>query len=143
VGKNAILGDPIENTIRAHNGGIDCPSQHQDSDHHNERAKCKPERQRSNQIHCQPADRIVEEIIAYGIGDDHHREKRDTGSEDQAVGKDDEARLFEVFQFGMLNLAVHLRHRLFAAHGQNRMAQANQNANEADGVGERGMTQPP
>ena len=40
---------------------------------------------RPNEIHGQPADGIVEEIVAHRIGNDHHREKRHAGRENQAV----------------------------------------------------------
>ena len=63
-------------------------------------------------------------------------EERDAGGEDQAVNKDDEAGFFQIGQLGMLDLAIDLGHGLFAAHGQDRMSQADENADQPDGVGQ-------
>ena len=44
VGKNAVLGHPIQHSIRAHDGRVDCAGQHQRPDHHDERSERQPER---------------------------------------------------------------------------------------------------
>ena len=51
--------------------------------------------------------------------------------------------LFEVAQLGVLDFAIHLRHRLFAAHRQHGVTEPDQNADESDGVGQRRVLQPP
>ena len=51
--------------------------------------------------------------------------------------KNDEARFFQVAELGMLDLAIDLGHGLFAAHGQHGVTQADQNADQADCVGQR------
>ena len=96
-----------------------------------------PQRQRPDEVHREAADRIVEEGAADRVGNDHHGEERDAGREDQAVDKDDEPSLFEVLQLRMFDLPIDLRHGLFAAHGEHRVAQANQNGDECDGVRQR------
>ena len=95
-----------------------------------------------DQVHRQSANGVIEEILAHRIGDDHHREERHTGGENQAVEKDDESRFFQVPQFRVLDFPVNLGHGLLAAHGQNRVTQANQNADQSDGVWQRRVAQP-
>src|SRR5206468_7116848 len=97
----------------------------------------------SDQRHSQTADRVVVEAAAHRVGDDHYREKCDACGENQAVKKNDGSGFLEVWKFRVLNLPVNLGHGFFAAHGKNRMAQSNQNANETNFVGKRRVTKPP
>src|SRR5262249_62292016 len=62
------------------------------------------------------------------------KEDRWARREDQTVKKNNESRLFEILQLRVLDLAVDLRHRLFAAHREDGVAEANQDADESDRV---------
>ena len=142
MGKNAVLGDPVQDAVRPHDGRVDRSGEHQRADHGNERAERHSNGQWAGQVHRQPADRIVEEVVSDGIWNDHHGKERDACRENQAIHENDEARFFEVTEFRMLNLPVHLGHRLFAAHSQDRVTEANQDAHEPDGIRERRVFQP-
>ena len=61
-----------------------------------------------------------------------HGEEADAAGEQQAVSEDDEARLLEVRQLRRLDLAVDLGQRLLAAHRQDRVAEGDDDADEAD-----------
>ena len=76
------------------------------------------------------------------IRNNHDSEKGNAGGENQAVDKDDEPRLFQVGQFGMLDFAVHLGQRFLAAHGQDGMAQSDQDADQRDGMWQAAEAQP-
>ena len=50
--------------------------------------------------------------------------------------------LLQILQLRMFDFAIHLRHRFFAAHRQHRMAEADQDADESDGVRQPRVAQP-
>ena len=78
------------------------------------------------QTHRQAADQVLEELRPYGVRNDHHREERNQRGEHHAVDENHQRRFFQVRQLGMLDFAIDLRERFFAAHGQHRMPQAHE-----------------
>ncbi len=54
--------------------------------------------------------------------------------EDEAVDGDDDGGALEVPELGVLDLAVDLGERLFAAHGENGVAEGHEDAEEAEQV---------
>src|SRR5207249_12203683 len=96
----------------------------------------------TDEVHCQPADWVVEEIATHRVRDYHHGEKCHTSRENQTVNKNDESCFFQVAELRMFNFPVHLGHGFLATHGENGVAEANQNANQADGVREGIVTEP-
>ena len=95
----------------------------------------------SYQEHGEPADQIIQELVPRGIGNDHHREEGDQRGEHHAVDEDHEAGAFQVLQLGVRDFTIHLRQAFFAAHGQQRMAEAYENRDEGDG-GRHGSAEP-
>ena len=55
--------------------------------------------------------------------------------EDEAVNRDDDRGALQVLELGMGEFPVDLRQRLFAAHGQNGVAEGNQNAEQSELLG--------
>ena len=66
------------------------------------------------------------------VGDDHHGEEADQRGQQQAVDEDDERSLLEIRQLRALDLPIDLGQGLLAAHGQDRMAEGDQDAEGAD-----------
>ena len=64
------------------------------------------------------------------VRNDHHREERNQRREQHAVNEDHEAGALQILQLGVRDFAVHLGQALFAAHRQQRVAQAHQNGDE-------------
>src|SRR5437016_5771810 len=140
--QNPVLRNSVQHAVRSHNRRIHRPGQHERADDGDEAAEGNPERQRPGQIHCETADGIVLKAGPHGVRNNHHGEERHARREDQAVDENNEARLFEILQFRMLDLAINLRHGLFAAHGENRMTQSDQNSDKTDRVRKRRVLQP-
>src|SRR6266702_6410259 len=63
-------------------------------------------------------------------GNQHGSEQRGPTGEDEAVDRDDNCRALQIFELGMLDLAVNLRQALLAAHGQDRVAECHQNSEQ-------------
>ena len=87
--------------------------------------------ERAGHLHGQAAEQIV---LVFGhaerIVDHHHGQEANGSRQKQAVDEDDERRLFEVWQLGRFDLAVDLGQRLLAAHGENRMSEGDDQAEE-------------
>ena len=66
------------------------------------------------------------------IGDQQHAEEGHRAGEQQAIGKDDEADLLEVLELRRFHLAIDLRERFLAAHGEDRVAKGDDDAESAD-----------
>ena len=76
---------------------------------------------------------------AGGVRNDHHREEGNQRGEEHAVDENHEAGALQVLEFGVGDLAVHLRQALFAAHGQQRVAKTDHDGNRRDGGRERAL----
>ena len=138
--ENAVLGDAVEDAVRAHDGGVDGAGQHQDADHDDESAEGQPQQSAGpTRYMASPPMGLSKKFWRTASGMIMTAKNDTPGGENQAVDENDEAGFFQVAQLGMLDLAIDLRHRLFAAHGQHRVAQADQNADQSDGVGQRGV----
>ena len=62
--------------------------------------------------------------------DEHGGQQRGAAGEDRAVDGDDNGRALQVLQLGMLDLAIDLGQGFLAAHGQNRVTEGHQNAEQ-------------
>ena len=131
IGEHAVLADPIEHGVGADDGGVDCSRQQEESDQNDVALEDQAQGQRSGQVHGDAADEVVEVLRPDVVGHQGVGEERDKGGEDQRVDKDHHARAHEVLVFRVLQLAVDLRKRFLAGHGQNRVAKGNQQANQA------------
>ncbi len=85
-------------------------------------------------MHGQSADQVFLKISPHRIRDDHHRKESDARGENQAVEENDPGGFFQIRKLRVLNFSIHLRHGFFAAHGEHRMSQADQDSDEADSV---------
>jgi hypothetical protein len=81
-------------------------------------------------------------MLALGIGNDHHREERNQRGEQHAVDENHEAGALQVLELGKGDFAIHLGQALLAAHGQQRMAQADQDGDKCD-LGRNRPFEPP
>ena len=142
VGEHSVFGNAIENAVRSHDRGVHRARKNQRANHHDECVENQPRHERPVKTHGQPADQVLEELRPRLVGNDHHREERNQRREDHAVDENDQRRLLEVRQLGMLDFAVHLRQRLLAAHGQHRVAQPDEHCGERDQMRNAGAVQP-
>src|ERR1700759_4356584 len=97
---------------------------------------------RPGEIHGEAADEIFEEALADVVGYDHHGKKRDERREDQAVDEDDHARFFEVGQLWAFDFAIDLGEGFFAAHGEDGVAERDEDRDDTEHVRQAGMGQP-
>src|ERR1700733_5840703 len=134
IREDAIFRDAIQNAVGTDNRGVHGPGENQRADHHHKHMEAQSHRKTSHQVHCQAANQILGEIPAHAVRNNHHREERNQRSEHQAVNKYHQPSFLQVLELGMLDLPVNLREGFFAAHRQHRMAQADENNNQRDGV---------
>ena len=92
----------------------------------------RPRRARCTFMARPPIRLSAYSLHAHVVGDEQHGQEADAAGQHQAVDEDDEGRLLEVRQLGRLDLAVDLGQRLLAAHGQDRMAEGDEDADHAD-----------
>ena len=143
VRENAVFGDAVEDAVRAHDGGVDGAGQHQDADHDHESAERQPQQcSGPTRYIASPPIRLSKKFWRTASGMIMTAKNETPGGENQAVNENDEARFFQVAQLGMLDLAIDLGQGFLAAHGQHGVAEADQNADQSDGVGQRGVLQP-
>ena len=74
--------------------------------------------------------------IAHGVRDNHHEKQRREPGKHEAVNRDDDRGTLQVLKLGMGKFTVYLSKRLFAAHGQNGVAEGDQNSEQAELSGE-------
>src|SRR5229473_4095495 len=142
VGKNAVFGNSVEHPVGTYDRGIYSARENQRAHHDNEAVEEESYQERPLKIHGQAADQIFQIALANTVRDDHHREKRDQRSKDQTVNENDQAGLFQIRKFGMLDFAVDLRERLFAAHGEDRMAKSNEDGDDSGEMSEMHSVEP-
>ena len=140
--ENTILRNAVQNAVGANDRGVDSASEDQSAHNDNKAMEDQAEDERSLEVHGEAADKVLEEILALLIGDDHHREERNERGEDQAIDEDDQAGLLEVRELRMLDFAVDLGQGFFAAHGEDRVAEAYKDGNEPGEVCEMHAVEP-
>src|SRR5947199_4503461 len=101
--ENSVLRDPVQHTVRSDDRRVDRTGKHQSPNYGDESTEGNAQPQRSDEIHCKAADRIVVEIVPDVIRNDHHGKKCNAGGEDHAVQKDDKAGFFEVTKLWVLD----------------------------------------
>src|ERR1700722_357779 len=141
AGQHPIFRHAIQDTVGANNGSILRSRQNQHAHQHNEPMKQQLQTGRPHQIHRDAADQVGKIIRPYAIRNNHYGEERNERSEQQAVDKNHQPGLFQVLQLGMFDFTIHLRQCLFAAHGQYRMPEADEQNDPCD-VGENSSVQP-
>ena len=104
--------------------------------------KSQAQGERADQVHGQAADQVVQELGPRGIGDDHPREKGDQRGEEHAVDEDHPAGAFQVLELGMGDFAVDLGQGFEAAHGEQRVAEADHDGDGGDGGATVPLSQP-
>src|SRR5579872_950005 len=92
----------------------------------------QPQTLRPGEIHGDAADQVGEILRPNLVGDDHYREERNQRGKKKAVNENDEAGFFEILELGMLDFAIHLRQRLFAAHGKHGVAESDENDDRSE-----------
>ena len=102
----------------------------------------QPRPDRALQAHGQAADQVFEEALAHIVGNDHHREKRNERGEHQAVDENDQAGFAQVLELGAFDFAIHLGERFFSAHGQDGMAERDEDGDDAEHVWEAAVREP-
>src|SRR5271163_2031165 len=130
--EDAIFGNTIENPIGTDDGGIDGAGENQGADDNHEAMKNQTEKERPLEIHGQAADEVFEKTLPNVIGDDHDGKEGDHRGKDQAVNKNYHARFFKIGELGTLDLAIDLGKGLLAAHGQNGMAESDEDGDDAE-----------
>ena len=70
--------------------------------------------------------------VRWHVGDEHGSQQRGAAGEDEAVDGDDDGRALQVLELGMLDFAVDLGQALFAAHGQDGVAEGHEDAEQAE-----------
>src|SRR2546430_16610295 len=118
------------------------PGENKDTDKKKKKIKNVSCGEGADKLDGHPADKIVKEARALRVGNDHYREERNQRGKYQAVNKDNEGRFLQVGKLRMLDLTIDLRQGLFAAHGENGVAEGNENPEQSEGVGKLAAAQP-
>ena len=132
--ENAVFGNAIQDTVRAHNGCVDGAGKDHNSDHDDESVEEQFQAGWPNNIHCQAADEIVFEAHSNVVGNNGGGEKGNKRREDEAVNEDDHRGLFEIWQLGVRHFSVDLRERFKPAHSQHGMAERHQDSDDSDSL---------
>ncbi len=112
---------------------LTAPARISEADHDHEAVEQQLRPQRADDVHRQAADEVVGVVLhAHVGGDEQHGQEADAAGQHQAVEEDDEGGLLEVLQLRRLDFAVNLGQRLLAAHGQDRVAEGDEDAEQAD-----------
>ena len=128
--QNSILGNSIQNAIRAHDRSILRAGQNQNAHQDHKSMKCEPGPFRSNQVHGDSANEVAEILGPDFIRNDHHSKKRHQGGEQQAVDENYQTGFFQVLKLGMSDLAIDLGQGFLTAHGQHRVPETHKNDDE-------------
>ena len=132
VGQHAIFGHAVEHAVRADDGRVHRARQNQRAHQHDESVEQQAHGHGADQEHREAADQVVQKLRPRRVRNDHHREERNQRREQQAVDENHEAGALQVLQLGMRDLAVDLRQAFLAAHGQQRVSQADQDRDHGD-----------
>ena len=82
-------------------------------------------------VHGHAGDEVVAvDRDADGVRDDHDGKQGAYAGEDEAVDGDDDGGALEVLELGVLDLAIDLGEGLFAAHGEDGVAEGHENAEQ-------------
>src|SRR5882724_8837913 len=139
VGEDAVFGDAVEDAVGSDDGSVDGAGEDEESDDYDEGAEGEAENVRTDHVHGQASDEVVfVDRDADGVGNEHHREQGSEAGEEEAVDGDDDRGAFEVLELGVGNFAVDLGEGFFAAHGEDGVAEGDEDSEEAeqvDGVG--------
>ena len=130
VGHHAVFGHAVEHAVGTDDRRVHRAGQDQEADDHHEAVQQQGQ-QGPRHVHGQSADEVVlVELHADFIGNQHHGQEGNARREQQAVDEDDEGRLLEVLHLGRFDLAVDLGEGLLAAHGQDRMSEGHEQADQ-------------
>ena len=132
VGHHPVLADTVQDAVGPDDRGVDRAREHQKADDDDERLEEEAQRERAYEVHRDAADEVVEVLRAYRVGDDGVGEEGDERGEQKRVDEDDHPRLHQILMLRVLQLAVDLRQRLLARHGEERVAERHQDADQSD-----------
>ena len=142
VRKHAVLGDAHQHAGGTDDRGIDCAGKNEEADQHHEHAENNPQHLRSDHVHRHAGDQIVTvDRHPHRVRDQHHRQQRTQAGKQKAVNRNHDRGAFQVLELGVLDLAIDLGQRLFAAHGQHGMAEGHDDAEQPQRSGQLGVFQ--
>src|SRR5439155_8524981 len=138
----AIFRNTIQYAVRTHDGRVHGACQDQSAHHDNETVKYQTGDKGPFEVHRQAADQVFEELLADAIRNNHYGKKRNQGSKNQAVDKNDCAGLFQVGELRALDFAVDLRQRFLSAHCQDGVAEGDEDGDDAEHVRKAAVREP-
>ena len=139
VGQHAVFRHAVEDAVGPDDGGVHGAGKNQGPHQHHEAVKEQAHGNRPDEVHGKAADEVVQEVLPRGVGDNHDREEGNQRGEQHAVDEDHEAGALQVLQLGIRDFAVDLGQALFAAHGQQRVAQPDKHGDDGDGGRQRAL----
>ena len=75
--EHAVFRNAIQHTVGTHDGRVHRARQNQGAHHDHETMEYQTDEEWPFQIHRQPADQVLEEMLADIIGNDHHGKEGD------------------------------------------------------------------
>ncbi len=108
------------------------PDKNQHAHDHHEDVEREAQQVRPGQVHREAAEQVVHVFAADRVGNDHAGEQRDHAGADHGVDADHVAGVAQVLQLGIGDLAVNLRQRFESAHGEQRVAERDDDRHGAD-----------
>ena len=123
VDQNAIFGDAVENAVGAEDGRVDGPGEDEDTNGHDENVEGELEGFGAGQIHGEAAEKVLGILTANGIGDNKAGEESDDAGTGDGVEADGVGGELQVAELGVSDLAVDLSQGFEAGHGQQGVAE--------------------
>src|SRR5579872_111365 len=123
-GEDAVFSYPIQNSVCSNDGSVLRPGKDQDTNQNHEAVEKQLGDFGAGQVNGDSTNQVREVIRALRVGNNHDREERDQGREEETVDEDYEPGLFQILELGMLNFAVDLREGFFATHRQDRVTES-------------------
>src|SRR5437764_9787835 len=125
IQQDAVFGHPIQNSVRSDDRGIDSAGEDQYAHDDDKNMEEEAENLRSGKAHRQPADEVVHIRLPNVVRDDHYGEQGDEPGRDNGVDANDIRGKLEILELRRSDLAIDLRQGFEAAHGQQRVAERN------------------
>ena len=132
VHQHAVLGQPVHHTVGADDRSIYRAGENQHADEHHEDMEHQAQQRRSGQVHGETAQQVVDVLPAHAVRDDHHREHRNHTGAEHGVDAHQVAGIHQVLHLRIGNFAVDLGQGLEAAHGEQGVAEGDDDRDRAD-----------
>src|SRR5581483_1837463 len=141
VEQHPILSHAVHDAVHADKGSVHRARQNQDADDHHKDVERELQDGGSREVLDYSADEVVVVVRANRVRDDHDCQDGDDAGTNQAISADDVCSQPQILEFGIRDFAIHLGERFESAHGQDRVAERDDQDDEGN-LGPEGSAEP-